>query len=496
MKNFLKMLAYDFGASNCRAILGNYDGSRIEIEEIHRFPNEPVSVTGHYYWDVLRLFHEVKQGLLKCSHTGNADIRSIAIDTWGVDFALLDKKGYLLSNPFHYRDVLTDGIMEVVFDIIPKQELYQLTGLQFVKINSLFQLFAMKYRNLTMLKEADTMLMISDLFNYFLTGVKTSEYTIASTTQLLDPETKQWSNDVITRLQLPEKIFPGIVKPGTVLENLSSTISDECGIGKIPVIATATHDTAAAVASVPAEDNEYVYISCGTWSIMGIEVDKPIINQKTYRLLYSNEGSARNRIKLLKMIMGLWLVQECRRQWIREGRTFDFSELEAMALSAELFKSFIDPDDERFMPPGDMPARIVSYCNDSGQPAPESVGEIICCILQSLALKYRKTVEDLENILGKHLPIIHIVGGGTKNAMLCRFTSNATGRKAIAGPAEATSVGNLVVQGITLGEIKDFSEGRQIVMRSFPVDYYEPRDTDKWNEAYDRFLKVTGKMEK
>lgn len=493
MKKPLKMLAYDFGASSGRAILGNFDGTRLETQEIRRFSNDPVQVMGHLHWDILRLFYEIKQGILKCVNSGHKDIHSIAVDTWGVDFGLLDGKGNLLCSPYHYRDGLTDGIMEEVFKIIPKDELYRLTGLQFMKFNSIFQLFAMRYQKLTVLKEAKTMLMISDLFNYFLTGIKAAEYSIASTTQLLDPEKKDWSGEIISKLQLPGDIFPKIVQPGTILGNLSTGIAEECGIGIIPVIATTSHDTASAVASVSASEEQFVYISCGTWSLMGVEVDQPVINEKSYTLSYSNEGGANNKIRFLKMIMGLWLIQECKRQWDREGKIFSFSELEFMALSAEPFKSFIDPDDISFMPTGDMPGRITRYCRDTGQYVPENSGEIVLCIAQSLALKYRMTVENLEEILGKKLPVIHMVGGGIKDRMLCSFTANATRRKVFAGPVEATSIGNLMVQAIALGEVKNLREVRQIVMKSFPVETYEPQDTEKWDEAYNRFIKIIKK---
>lgn len=487
------MLAYDFGASSGRAVLGNFDGTRLETQEIHRFSNDPVQVRGHLHWDILRLFYEIKQGVLKCANSGHKDIHSIAIDTWGVDFGLLDRKGNLLSNPYHYRDSLTDGIMEEVFKIIPKDELYRLTGLQFIKFNSVFQLFAMKYQSLTALKEAKTMLMISDLFNYFLTGIRATEYSIASTTQLLDPETRGWSKEIVTRLQLPGDILPKIIQPGTVLGNISTAIAGECGIETIPVIATTSHDTASAVASVPAIEEQFIYISCGTWSLMGVECDKPVINEKSYALSYSNEGGVNNKIRFLKTIMGLWLIQECKRQWDREGKIFSFSELEFMALSAEPFKSFIDPDDISFMPPGDMPRRIASYCRDTRQYVPEKPGEIVLCIMQSLALKYRITVENLEEILGKNLPVIHIVGGGIKNKMLCRFTANATSREVFAGPVEATSIGNLMVQAMALGEVENLKEVRQIIMKSFPVEIYEPQDTEKWDEAYNRFIKIIEK---
>lgn len=493
MQKPLKMLAFDFGASSGRAILGKFDGEKLETREIHRFSNDPVRVMGHLHWDILRLFYEIKQGLLKCAYAENRDIHSIGIDTWGVDIGLLDGKGNLIYSPYHYRDSLTDGIMEEVFKIIPKDELYRLTGLQFMKFNTIFQLFAIKNLNPAMFKEVKTILMISDLFNYFLTGMKATEYTIASTTQLFDPINRDWSREIISKLQLPDHIFPEIIQPGKVLGKISSDIAEECGIGTIPVIATTSHDTASAVAAVPAMEEQFVYISCGTWSLMGVEAEQPVINHKSYALSYSNEGGINSKIRFLKMIMGLWLIQECKRQWDLEGKSYSFSELESLALAAEPFKAFIDPDDISFMPPGNMPERIAKYCSDTGQYVPNEPGEIARCIAQSLSLKYRMTVENLEEILGKRLPVIHMVGGGIKNRMLCRLTANATGRDVFAGPVEATSIGNLMVQAIALGEVKNLREVRQIIKSSFPIEKYKPQDTEKWDEAYNRFIKILKK---
>ena len=494
MKSPLKMLAFDLGASSGRAIIGCFDGEKLATEEICRFPNDPVNIRGHLHWDILRLYHEIKQGMLKCSNSSNKDICSMAIDTWGVDFSLLDKEGYLLSNPYHYRDMLTDNIMEEVFSIIPKSELYNLTGQQFMKFNTVFQLYAMKYHDYTSLREADMLLMMPDTFNYFLTGVKAAEYTVASTTQLLDAAGRNWSGEVISKLQLPHNIFPEIVKPGTILGAISPEIRQECGIGAIPVIAAASHDTASAVASVPADNDGFVYISCGTWSLMGVEADHPIISEKSYALSYANEGGVNSKIRFLKMIMGLWLIQESRRQWNREGINYSFPDLDILASKAVPFKSFINPDDEIFMSPGNLPLRIAEYCRNTGQSIPEGIGETVLCIVQSLALKYRMTVESLEEILGKKLPSIHMVGGGIKDRMLCQFTANATGRVVYAGPIEATATGNLMVQAMALGEVGNLNELRQVVKKSFPVETYTPCNNEQWGDAYFRFKKIIEKV--
>ena len=487
MNKPLKMLAFDFGASGGRAILGCLQDGKLVTEEIHRFSNDPVEVRGTFYWDVLRLFHEIKQGILKCANSGHKDIDSIAIDTWGVDFGLLDEQGNLLGNPYHYRDSHTDGMMEEAFKIIPRYEFYAKTGLQFMKFNSVFQLLALKQHQSPALKQAKTMLLMPDLFNYFLTGVKASEVSIASTTQLLKPGTMEWDTEIIDRLGLPGDIFTGIVASGTVIGSLSPELAKELGVGEIPVIAAAGHDTQAAIVSVPAETSDYAYISCGTWSLMGIESETPIINEKSDALAFTNEAGVDNKTTFLKNIMGLWLVQESKRQWDREGKSYSFAQLETMAVEAKPFESFIDPEDDFFMAPGDMPDRIREYCRKTNQPVPQTEGEIMRCIYQSLALKYRQTLESLEEVKGGELPVIHMIGGGIKDQMLCQLTANATGRKVAAGPVEATSIGNLMVQAMALGEVKDLQEARQVVKQSFSVKVYEPQEVVAWNEAYEKY---------
>lgn len=492
MNRELKMLAFDFGASSGRAILGRFDGEKLTTEEIHRFSNDPVEVRGTLYWDTLRLFHEIKQGILKCVNIGNKDIASIAIDTWGVDFGVLDENGNLLGFPVHYRDSRTDGMMEEVFKIVPQDEVYLKTGIQFMKFNTIFQLFAMKYNSSPLLKLTKTLLFTPDLLNYFLTGVKATEYSIASTGQLLDAEKRSWSEDIIDRLGLPRDIFTDVVPSGTIVGKLLPEIARELGAGDVSIIATASHDTASAVAAVPALDEDYVYISCGTWSLMGVESDEPIINDKSFAHAFTNEGGVSGKIRFLKNIMGLWLVQECKRQWEREGDNTTFAQLEDMARKEKPFAAFIDPDHDSFMAPGDMPNRIREFCKKTGQYVPQTKGEIVRCIAQSLALKYRFTVENLEVILDKKLPVIHMVGGGIKDKMLCQFTADATGRQVEAGPVEATAIGNLMVQALALGAVKDLREIRQVVKNSFPTTEYIPQDTAAWDEAYERFKKVIG----
>lgn len=490
MAKKLKMLAFDFGASSGRAILGTLENGMLTLEEIHRFSNDPVEIRGSLHWDTLRLFHEIKQGILKCINQGHKDIDSIAIDTWGVDFGLLDDKGSLIGNPYHYRDTRTVGMEEEVFKLISADKLYSITGIQFMELNTIFQLYALKQKDSYILKNAKTMLLTPDLFNYFLTGVKSTEYSIASSTQLLDAEKRTWSKEILEQLGISEQLFTNIVPSGTVIGTLSEEIAKELGVGKVKVISTAGHDTQCAIASVPSEEKDFVYISCGTWSLMGIENDKPIINEKSNKLAFTNEGGVENKITFLKNIMGLWLIQESKRQWDREGERVSFAELENYAQASESFKAFIDPDDSTFITPGDMPKKIREYCRRTGQNIPETKGEIVRCIAESLAMKYRWTVESLEEILGKKLPVIHMVGGGIKDKMLCKFTANATLRTVVAGPVEATSIGNIMIQAKALGGVAGLDEIRKVVKNSFTTEVYSPEDGKAWTEGYRRFLEI------
>lgn len=493
MKQPVKMLAFDFGASSGRAILGILENDKLRVEEIHRFSNDPVEINGSLYWDILRLFHEVKQGILKCTQLGHRDISSIAADTWGVDFGLLDEQGNMLGNPYHYRDKRTNGMMDIISEIIPKEELYKITGIECMWFNTILQIFSMKHSNSPQLKEAKTLLLMPDLFNYFLTGVQAVEYSVASTTQLLDAYGRTWSDDIIKRLGLPREIFAEIVQPGTQLGLLTEGLAKELGVPRYKVVTTASHDTQSAIVAVPANDEDFVYISCGTWSLMGVESDTPLINEKSSRLAITNEGGVGGKITLLKNIMGFWLIQECRRQWEKEGQKFSYAELESMAYDVKPLVSFIDPDHHSFIAPGDMPERIKEFCRGTNQQVPEIRGEIVRCIAQSLAFKYRSTVESLEEVRGESYPVIHMVGGGIKDTLLCQLTANATGRKVVAGPVEATSVGNLLIQAMALGKIKNLQHIRQIVRNSFETREYLPEETGVWDKEYERYKQVVSK---
>lgn len=483
-----QVLAFDFGGGSGRAILGTLENGKIHMEEVHRFSNDPVIVNGTMYWDTLRHFFEIKQGIVKAKQKGGFE--SIGIDTWGVDFGLLDEHGDLLESAVHYRDDRTLGMQEEVFKVIPKEEVYNLTGNQFENFNTIFQLYSLVQKRPWILEKADTLLLTPDLFNYFLTGEKKAEYTMATTTQLMDAKNKVWSDRILEALQIPKKILPEIVPSGTVVGTLQPSICEELGVEPAKVIAITGHDTQSAVVSVPTQEKDFIFISCGTWSLFGTELDGPIIGEKSLECNVSNEGGYGNTTTLLKNIIGLWLAQESRRQWIREGQEYSFGELEQMAQKAEPFQSFIDPDAPEFVPAGNVPERIREFCRRTGQKVPETIGEIMCCINQSLALKYRYALEQIESCTDKHYSVINMIGGGIQSKLLCQMTAGASGRKVIAGPVEATALGNIAVQLMSLGEIKDVAEARQIIANSETTYEYLPQDAEKWDAAYEKFKTV------
>lgn len=491
----LNLVAFDYGASSGRAMLGRFDGGKLDLSEIHRFANEPVMVGDNLYWDVLRLFYEMKQGILKCTAGGIKDIASMGIDTWGVDFGLLDSNGRLLGNPFHYRDINTEGMIEKASEIVPLREIYETTGIAFQVFNSLYQLYSMKLNNSPILEKASTMLFMPDLLRYFLTGEKGNEFTIASTSQMLDARTGDWASDLLGKLGVPQNILTGIICTGTIAGKLTASVAGELGIGQVPVVAVAEHDTGSAVVSVPASEGKYAYLSSGTWSLLGVESSVPVINDDTYSMNYTNEGGIYGTTRLLKNIMGLWIYQECKRAWDKSGEIVSFDELENGASQAASFVSFIDTDDSSFYRPGKMPEKIQEYCRKTGQKVPGTKPEIVRCIMESLAFKYRMSLEGLEKIVGYSLPVLHIVGGGSRNIMLSQFTSNALARPVITGPVEATAAGNLVTQLLALGEVRNLSEGREIIRNSFPTVEYTPKDNSAWDSAYERYLEITSKRE-
>lgn len=486
-----KVLAFDFGASSGRAMLFTFDGEKLSIEEMHRFSNDPVMVNGSYHWDILRLFFEIKKGISKTINAGHKDIEAIGIDTWGVDYGLFDENGKLLGNPYHYRDGRTDGMIELADQKVGKKYIFEQTGIQFDFFNTIFQLMAAKEQHDSTFSLAKKLLFLPDIFNYFLTGEMRNEYTESSTSMLLNPYTKQWNYELMGKVGIPTDIFCEIIQPGNVVGQLSDAICEELGCPKIPVIAVGSHDTASAVASVPVtEDYSYAYISTGTWALMGVELDAPSITESTYRYNFTNEGGVCGKIRFLKNIMGLWIIQESRRQWEREGKELSFDDLEQAAWGATPFESFIDPDYHDFATPGNMPQKIRNFCERTGQKVPQSEGEVIRCAAQSLAMKCRMVADALEDVQGKKLEAIHMLGGGIKDTMVTSFVANATGKRVVAGPVEATSTGNAAVQFMALGKIKSLQEARTIIRNSFPIKVYEPQDTELWNQAFEKFKTI------
>lgn len=483
-----KVLAFDFGASSGRAIIGSFDGEKITLKEVHRFTNDPVDLGGTLYWDVLRLFYEIKQGIVKAKIAGGFD--SIGIDTWGVDFGLIDKNGRLLENPVHYRDKRTSGLVEESFKSVPRQKMYDITGIQFMELNTLFQLISLKKQRPEMLERADKMLFMPDLFAYFLTGKMCSEYSIASTSQLIDINTRSWSKELLDAFGIKESLFAPLTEPGTQLGNLSKEICEECGVESVPVISVCGHDTQSAITAVPCESGDFAFLSSGTWSLFGTELQKPIVNETSLKINITNEGGFGGTTGFLKNIIGLWLIQESRRQWQREGKDYSYADLEKLALSEEPFKCFIDPDAPEFVPQGNIPERVREFCRKTGQYVPESVGEIMRCIYESLAMKYRMTFEKLCECTGKDYPVIHVIGGGTKDGLLCRMTASSCGKTVKAGPIEATVMGNVAVQLMSDGAIGSISEARKAVAASESLKTYEPENTDEWIKAYESFVKI------
>jgi rhamnulokinase len=483
----LNMLAVDFGASSGRTIWGEFTGSRLAVREIHRCANEPVELGGSLHWDFLRLFHELKKGIRAFKQISTQDPASIAVDTWGVDYGLVDGNGSLLGNPYHYRDARTNTAMEACFKTIPKTELFALTGIQPLQFNTIFQLLSWEQSRLHPVGEDVRLLFTPDLFHFYLSGVKATEYTIASTSGLLDPAQRNWNKVLLDRLPFAQSLFTDIVMPGTLLGGLSKELRVELGLGPVQVVASASHDTASAVVSIPALSNNYAFISCGTWSLMGVETDQPVINEWSERWSFTNEGGAEQKIRLLKNIMGLWLLQECKRHWELEGESLTFAEMQEMARLEKASVSYVDPEDPVFLAPGHMPDRIRAYCQQTGQRVPQTKAEMIRCVTESLAMKFKQTLDEIEFLINRKLDHIHMVGGGIQNKLLCQFTANATGSMVFAGPVEATAIGNIMMQAKAHGEVSSLQEIRQVVIDSFPPEMYKPEDRDQWEQAYQTY---------
>ena len=489
-------LAIDLGAESGRTILGVLEGNQLTLTETHRFANGPVRLNDGLHWDVLHLWSDIKDGIRKSSSQIDHKLDSLGLDTWAIDFALLDKNKSLLSNPFHYRDARTDGMVEEAFRRLPRAEIFSNTGIQFMQINTLFQLLAMSMQKSPLFDVAKTFVTIPDLFNFWLSGELTNEFTNATTTQCFDPRKRDWATPVLNAMEIPSHLFKPVTDPGTRIGTLLPSLAEETGAGAIPVVLPACHDTGSAVVAVPARNQDFAWISSGTWSIMGVEASQPVINEKALEYNFTNEGGVSRTLqgvgtwRLSKNIMGLWLVQECRREWMRGGEEMSFDALTQLAAESEAFLSVIDPDVAEFLPPGDMPSRIQKFCTDTNQRVPQTKGQIIRVALESVALKYRLVLERLEELTGKHLDPIHIIGGGTKNRLLNQFTADSTGRTVITGPVEATAIGNILMQAIGMKHLGSLAEAREVVRASFEPEVYEPKRTADWDKAYARLQKV------
>jgi len=484
-------VAVDLGAESGRVLAGKLSDGKFELEELHRFPNGPVRVGEHIYWDVLRLWTEVKNGLAVAVQKFGNQVVSVGVDTWGVDYALLDEKDELVGNPYHYRDKRTEGMFEVAFQKVPRDEIYRRTGIQFMRLNTLFQLLSMVVQKSPQLRIAKTFLMMPDLFHFWLSGEKVNEFTEATTTQFYDPIKGDWAKTMLRKLGIPPRILNcPIVPASTVLGELRQHVADEVRVAhQIKVVAPASHDTASAVAATPLSDENAAYISSGTWSLVGMEIRKPIITDKSLAYNFTNEGGVYGTFRFLRNVTGMWLVAECRRIWAREGNEFNYEQLTQMAAEAQPFKCFVDPDDPRFLAPENMLEAIRSYCRDTNQPEPETVGEFVRCCLEGLALKYRWVIERLEELTGKTVSTIHIVGGGSQNWLLNQFTADATRKPVQAGPVEATATGNALVQAIALGYIGSHAELREVVRNSFSLRTFEPKPDERWEQAFERFCR-------
>lgn len=488
-------LAVDIGASSGRHVLGLFDGGSLHLEEVYRFPNGPVEVAGRLYWDLLAQWAHVREGLRAATSKQPGSIATVGVDTWGVDFGLLGRGDELLGNPYHYRDGRTNGILEKAFGIQSREAIFRHTGLQFMPINTLFQLLATRLAGSPLLDVAESLLMMPDLMHWLLTGKKCNEMTDASTSQCYNPLTGDWARELLEEFALPTRIFGQIVQPGTTLGPLRANLAAETGFRGAKVVLPGTHDTASAVMAVPAHARpgvrpDWCYISLGTWALMGIESPRPVVTDAVLKLNFTNEGGVGGTTRLLKNIAGLWLVQECRRVWNLSGANLDWEALNQLAAAEPPLRSFVNPDAADFAAPGDMPEAIRAFCRRTGQTVPETKGAVLRCALESIAMKFRQVLGMCEELAGGPLDTIHIVGGGTKNRQLCQAAADACGRRVVAGPVEATAIGNLMMQAVAAGDVASIAEAREIIRRSFPVEEYQPHSAAAWEEAYPRFLRM------
>jgi rhamnulokinase len=497
MKRGLQIyLGIDLGAENGRVVAGHWDGKKMMLEELHRFSNGPVYVTGTMHWDVLRIWKEIQKGLAIAGKKYGKQIVSVGADTWGVDHVLLTKNGGIIGRPFHYRDARTGGMMEKAFKKVPRAEIFARTGVQFQPFNTLFQLLAMKEQNPELLARVDCLLLMPDFIHWRLCGARAAEFTNATTTQCLDPLKRKWAGNLLKKLGLPTAIFPKVIPPGTKLGTMHDSVSKLLGLGKIQVVAPATHDTASAVVGVPTAHSgraNWAYISSGTWSLMGVEVEKACLAPRALELNMTNEGGFGGGYRLLKNIMGLWLVQQCKRSFEAKGGQYSYARLARLAAGAKPLRSLLNVDDARFLNPQDMPRAMQKFCRETGQPVPKSKGELVRCAYESLALKYRQTLGWLEELTGEYIEVIHIVGGGSQNRLLNQFAADACQRPVLAGPVEATVMGNVLVQAWAAKEISSLAKMREVVRRSSTIARYEPANSGSWAEAANRLALLSKK---
>jgi rhamnulokinase len=476
------VIAIDLGAESGRVARVTFDGTALHLEEIHRFPNIPVRVGKTLHWDALRLWHEIQSGIEAASKSGDKPA-GIGLDCWGVDWAMLDRDGNLIGNPVHYRDSRTDGMMEWVFERVPRRTIFERTGIQFMQINTLFQIASLVKAGSAQLEYAQTFLSIADLFNYWMTGTKVCEFSHATTQHLYNPRTGDWDWETMRAVGIPTHLFGQIVQPGTRLGEFNG----------VPVFAPATHDTGSAVVAVPTVTEDYAYLSSGTWSLIGLELPEPIITDAAYEANVTNEGGYGGTFRFLKNVAGLWIAQQSRATWRAQGTEYSYADLTQLAVDAEPFRSLIDPDDPVFLPPGDMPSRIRDFCARTGQPIPETTGQVMRAIYESLALKYRHSLDTLSALSGRSIERLHIIGGGTQNTLLCQMTADAIKRPVVAGPIEATALGNAIAQLIAIGELGGLSEARELLSRTVETALYEPKHPAAWDEAYEVYQGIIGK---
>ncbi len=486
-------LAVDLGAESGRVIAGKLHAGRVSLEEIHRFQNGPVNMAGTRRWDVLRLWSDIQDGLTLAARKFGDSIVSVGVDTWGVDYVLLSKSGEVLGQPYNYRDPRTTGMLELAASKVSKADIFAQSGVQFMEINTLYQVIAMQLQDPELMAHADRFLMMPDFFHWLLCGSRVVEFTNATTTQFFHPANRDWAFDMLRKFDIPTHIFPEVVPPGTKLGSLRDDVMLRTGLKKIAVVAPPTHDTAAAVAAVPTENTgraNWAYISSGTWSLIGVEVQDAVLGPKALELNVTNEGGVDGTYRLLKNVMGLWLVQECRRSFERKGRKYEYAELVKLAQAAEPFRSLIDPNDHEFLSPDDMATSIQTWCRKNGEPVPETDGQLVRCCLESLAFKYRQVLMGIEGLTGETIEVIHVVGGGGKNEILNQFTASASGKPVIAGPTEATALGNVLIQARAAGDIGSLTEIRDVVRRSSQAELktFPPQDTKAWDAQYPRFL--------